>query len=119
MSSLNVRSWQLTKMNSVAAKRVSERPGVYVITESTWLHSVPIGIKIWYVGKSKNLRRRFVEHLDDLRTHRPELAVAIQKSAKVEFWSKAVDLKEIDEEERRLIIDLNPLFNKIRYGEMK
>lgn len=119
MRSLNVRSWQLTRMNSVAAKRVAERPGVYVITESTWLHSVPIEIKIWYVGKSKSLRRRFVEHLDVLRTHRPELAVAIQKSENVEFWSKAVDLNEIDEEERRLIVDLKPSFNKIRYGEMK
>jgi excinuclease UvrABC nuclease subunit len=73
-----------------------------------------------YVGKSKNLRRRFLQHLEPHKSHNVALfEVLFSRNAhqQLEFWYLTMPEKDIDAVERKLIREANPSLNVIRYGD--
>lgn len=115
MNYFRLKHWKTTVMVPAAANRISAVSGVYVITYTNWKHDLPVEMRILYVGKSTNLRRRFREHLDGRRTHRSDLLERLE-GTKIYFWSLELEANEISENEKILIRELKPEYNLIRYG---
>ena len=71
-----------------------------------------------YVAKTINLRRRFDEHADLWREHN-KILIAALLNRPWECWFAEIDLKDIDEAERRLISETRPPANHIHYKNWK
>lgn len=84
---------------------VREIPGVYLIGDLSGT---------FYVGKSNNIRRRFIEHLE--REKNLHLKLTLKNPiGDVHFSWIESDLADIDILERELINLLNPKCNVIKY----
>ncbi len=86
--------------------------GVYVIAHVTRLHGLPIHINWLYVGQSKNLRRRYCEHVHWTEPN-PSLD-AIRLDHTHEFWWVTAPVDELNTLEADLIDQLNPPANRRR-----
>jgi excinuclease UvrABC nuclease subunit len=64
-----------------------------------------------YVGKSKNLRKRFNQHLNPLDPN--PVFKDIGKDTSVEFWWIKIPVNELSTVEKSLIKELNPIGNII------
>ena len=85
------------------------RSGVYAFCEVQRTYDLPTRIRIIYVGKARNLRRRFKQHLAPLGQHNIELFYAL-RTCDIEFWyAQSV---EIDYLEKELIEKVKPPFNQ-------
>jgi hypothetical protein len=56
----------------------------------------------------------FVEHADPWKEHNKAVIAALLNRP-LEFWFVEVDLEDIHETERRLVHEMNPSANRIRY----
>ena len=115
LSVISRTDWSKTKFNSLYRENVPESSGVYAIC-STPPDFTQLLIKtlynIIYVGKSKSLRRRFLEHCN-----RPKLEIEMAQHCfgdSLEYWFTEVSLEEIDELEARLIDCFGPPANLVR-----
>ena len=69
-----------------------------------------------YIGKTQNLRRRLSEHTHLTETH-PFLADYLRRhrhSAKI-WYTVDIDSKAVDGLEKKLIRELKPEFNRLKY----
>ena len=96
--------------------QIPAKAGVYVISEIRRNHGIPVYTEILYVGKTMNLKRRFGEHLDPYRSHNADLYGSIKTAKNLEFWFQVIAKEQLDFWERKLITDLGPKHNQIRYG---
>ena len=103
-------------MANASRWRVPAKHGVYVIAEVNRLHDIPLEMEVYYVGQSKDLKRRLVEHLDRYRGHNNDLTSALVAAKNPEFWFQTAQAGMLDAMERRYIADFEPRFNIIRYG---
>jgi excinuclease UvrABC nuclease subunit len=111
--------WSIVRMSASRQNRVPIIPGVYLVASVHRAHGVPISTKVLYVGQTRNLRRRLQDHLDYGRAHNIGLSRELISGVPLEFWHKATNENELDKLERKLINELAPIYNKIRYRKMK
>ena len=92
--------------------------GLYVIGHDERLIGLELSRTYVYVGKTQNMRRRLSEHTHLSELH-PGLAEYLrQNRQRVRIWyTTDIDPKDVDSLERRLIRELEPKFNRIKYGE--
>jgi excinuclease UvrABC nuclease subunit len=106
--------WRVIDYHPVYQGKVPPKGGVYLIVKTERVLGVPMGMVLLYVGKSRNLRRRFSEHTDPLREH--NRALNDQSSSNgLEFWFTVLPPSQLNEAERRAIRALLPTTNIVRY----
>lgn len=86
--------------------KVPKLPGVYLICDG----NVPL-----YVGKTTDLRKRFLEHLN--RSHNLELKDVINTKTLLFSFKLVFNEKDLALVEQKMIRTLKPQFNKVRYGQ--
>ena len=92
-------------------------PGLYVVGHADEYCGLEVGRTYVYVGKTLNLRRRLSEHTHLTELH-PELGGYLrQYRGKARVWyTSDIETGEIDTLERKLIRQLKPTYNRIKYG---
>ena len=73
--------------------------------------SLPLEVKVHYVGETKNLRRRWVEHASPAEPN--PLLYGIANTGEFEFWWTELPAELIKGVERELIKQLNPPANRL------
>ena len=108
-------SWSNTKLDQLYRDIIPEGSGVYAIC-GTVPDATQCLLKalynIFYVGQSKSLRRRFLEHCN-----RPQRGITEVKQCfgeDLDYWFTEVNLDRIDELEACLIDCFGPPANRIR-----
>ena len=100
------KNWKKIKLNYVNSRLIPKIDGVYIILEvKKWIHNIPLGLKIIYIGKGK-IRNRFLDHISILREHNIKLANNIINK-KLEFWFIETSIAEMDEIETSLIEEVS------------
>ena len=101
------RNWKKIKLNYIYSRMIPSRAdGVYIILEvKKWVHNIPLGLKIIYIGKGK-IRNRFLSHISILREHNSKLANNIINK-KLEFWFLETGKDTMDEIETSLIEEVS------------
>ena len=100
------KNWKKIKLNYVNSRLIPRVDGVYIILEvKKWVHNIPLGLKIIYIGKGK-IRNRFLDHISILREHNIKLANNIINK-KLEFWFIETIITEMDEIETSLIEEVS------------
>ena len=100
------KNWKKIKLNYVNSRLIPKIDGVYIILEvKKWIHNIPLGLKIIYIGKGK-IRNRFLDHISILREHNIKLANNIINK-KLEFWFIETSITEMDEIETSLIEEVS------------
>ena len=102
--------WKHCKLRGNQAFRVEDLSGVYVVKKMLRVMELPLTEKIVYVGKSKNLKRRFREHCNIKSEHNLGLLKA-NLNEELEFWYLRAGKSEISKIESYLIDELKPLTN--------
>ena len=100
------KNWKKIKLNYVNSRLIPKIDGVYIILEvKKWIHNIPLGLKIIYIGKGK-IRNRCLDHISILREHNIKLANNIINK-KLEFWLIETSIGEMDEIETSLIEEVS------------
>ena len=125
MNIINKKNWKKVSLNLFSTRMTPKTSGVYVILEvKKWIHNIPVGIKIIYIGKG-NIRRRFLDHVSIVREHNFDLANNIINK-KLEFWFLETGANIMDEVETLLIDEVSEFDpnltnilkrNKLKIGE--
>jgi excinuclease UvrABC nuclease subunit len=108
--------WSFTQYHPVFAEEVPRSSGVYAVLRVSRSSGIPVSSEVLYVGKSRDLRKRFRGHTDPYRQHNRALN-ALSHEKGLEFWYSPVNAAELDAAERKLIRDLNPVTNVLRYRD--
>lgn len=106
--------WSIVDYHRAFGEGVPIASGLYAIVQSKRVLGMPISTTPLYIGKSKNLRRRFAEHTDPFREHNRALNDAVA-GRDLEFWFVTIPHDQLGEAERTAIRALNPITNVIRY----
>lgn len=112
---LRGRSWFTVGFDLGREIVVPERSGVYVLARISRQYGLPVTFEVLYVGKPKNLRRRYREHAV---LHEPNPALnrlVVSDNQGVEFWFAVMDDSKTSEAERELIRHFLPGANRIQY----
>ena len=114
-----INQWRAIQFLSVLTREVPESSGLYAISRVNRVMGLPIEKEVLYVGKSKNLRRRFKEHVDPWRESSRNLRVlyARNRAESLEFWFLAFPSDLMGDAERELIKQARPKANIIYNGE--
>ena len=110
--------WKAISLKKGLERHIPAEPGVYVIKSVRRVMNLPVTQELIYIGKSKNLRRRFKEHCDDSSEHNSGL-LSERWKRDLEFWYARAGSSKIAELEKQLIGELDPLTNIVRYKEKK
>lgn len=108
--------WQSTEMKPYANNQVPETSGVYALVENDRINGLPVGNRVLYIGKSKNLKRRFSDYANPRKVHNEMVGEKIL-FGDIEFWCTEVGKNDLDLTERQFINQFNAPFNKIKYKE--
>ena len=110
--------WKPIAMQAAMSTRVPPVSGLYAILRAPRLHGLPIDWEIAYIGKSRNLRRRFQEHVVPWRERSTTLRWSpTYRDKDLEFWYRELATDQLDHGERELIRRVQPALNMIRYGD--
>ena len=101
--------WATVSADLAKGSLVPRKPGVYAFCQARRARGLIFEQRVVYVGKAKDLRRRFREHLNPMAEHNLELFKALQ-GATMEFWYTQTE--DIDELEKMLIENITPEFNQ-------
>lgn len=109
--------WRMKHIAS-ANTHLPASAGLYVIGHEESLLGLELHRTYVYVGKTQNMRRRLSEHTHLTEMH-PELASYLRRNRdRVRIWyTTDVVASDVDALERRLIRELKPEFNRIKYEE--
>jgi excinuclease UvrABC nuclease subunit len=111
-------NWNSSKFIKHFAYQIPMLSGVYAIADVNRILGLPTDIQLLYVGRAKNLRRRFLDHINPWREHNKGL-LAKNDVGRFEFWFSEQSIDKIDKFEKHLIREINPSENIIRYGGKK
>ena len=111
-------NWINEKFIRHFAYRIPKLAGVYAIADVNRVLGLPTEIDLLYIGKAKNLRRRFLDHIDPRREHNKGLLLK-KATHDIEFWFSEQSVNKIENLEKHLIQESNPSENIIRYGGRK
>ena len=111
-------NWKPIAMQAALNTSVPATSGLYAILRAPRLHGLPVEWEIAYIGKSRNLRRRFQEHALPWREGSNMLRwSSISRDKNLEFWYRELAPDQLDRGERELIRRVQPALNVLRYGE--
>ena len=108
--------WQSNRVSQSAAFEIPTDSGVYVLMENKRINGLPIDNRVLYVGKSINLRRRFLDYSNPRKVHN-ELVGERLFHGNIEFWCTRVAPENLDNIERTFINEFKAPMNKIKYKE--
>jgi excinuclease UvrABC nuclease subunit len=108
-------NWRHIDYHSASGSFLPKMPGVYAVMRVKRAFGIPIDLNVLYVGKSKNLFRRFTQHVDPYRQHNKSLN-DVGGLQGLEFWYVQASAEELDQIERKLIRELSPSANVVRYA---
>ncbi len=108
--------WQSNRIRHSAAIDVPTDSGVYVLIDNNRINGIPIDNRVLYVGKSINLRRRFLDYSNPKKVHN-ELVGEKLFNGDVEFWCTKIVTENLDNVERKFINEFKAPMNKIKYRE--
>lgn len=103
--------WQFVQFFVLSDERIPKSAGVYAIIKTVRVHGLPTNTEVIYIGKSKDLRRRFREHKDIWREHNRKLRDRFEEE-NLEFWYAPVPASKIDDLEASLIREVGPTDNE-------
>ena len=98
---------------SLLAPDVPKRSGIYSISKVRRSYGLPLEKEVIYIGKSKNLQRRYVEHVNPIREKNAKLSELLShyRNESLEFWYIQVPEQSLDFIEKELIKKANPIAN--------
>ena len=108
------KNWKAVVANFMSRKSVPARSGIYCFMESKNIEGLKTETKAIYVGQSKNMRTRFMQHMNFDKCHNHKLLVDLmaQSNSKViEFNFFEAPQSNLDEIEKDLISKLKPKHN--------
>lgn len=108
-------SWSRTKLDRLYRDSIPEDSGVYAIcgtVPDVTQRLFKTLYNILYVGKSKSLRRRFLEHCNNPQRGVTEVKQCLGEN--LDYWFTEVNPDQIDELEACLIDCFGPPANRIR-----
>ena len=111
--------WSAVSANFMSRRSVPARSGIYCFMESKNIKGLMTETKPIYVGQSKNLRTRFMQHLNFDKCHNHKLLVdlmAQSKSKNIEFHFFEASQSNLNEVEKDLIAKLKPKHNVLLNG---
>jgi excinuclease UvrABC nuclease subunit len=108
--------WQKISYRKVLADLVPRASGIYAVMNIRRAFGLPLESSPVYVGKSKNLRRRFAEHLSGKVEPNNGLRSLIG-APNMEFWFTRLSGVEMDEFEKTVIRGVQPSENIIKYNK--
>ena len=111
--------WNVVKANCMNKDLVSDLSGIYCFMLSKNIEGLKTDTTPLYVGKSKNIRSRFLQHLNLDKCHNHKLLVELftqSKSKLIEFYFSKVPQHKLDEIEQDLITKLKPKHNVLMKG---
>ena len=116
MLNLNKMMWKNEYFEINRLSRIPTLSGIYIVSDVSRIANIPTNLDIYYIGKSKNLKKRFGQHLDPYKSHNSEFynkvyQVSLIKS--LEFWYVRIAEEDLKEIEDKLIKALKPKFNKL------
>jgi hypothetical protein len=111
---MNKLDWRFVALHPSSSTLIPERAGLYVIASARRVADLPLEFNPVYAGRSKNLRRRLIDHADPWREHNVGVISALL-SKDLEFWFTEVPLAQLNALERKLIQTINPAVNQVRY----
>jgi len=98
------KKWSYVNLLHSNSTYIPKTSGVYVIASmDKRLLQLPLGMEVKYIGKSKNLRKRYLRHIDFRKGHNPTLNNLIKTQKNLEFWFLETDLEELNFYESVLI----------------
>jgi hypothetical protein len=106
--------WRHVDYHQMYGSDLPRAPGVYAVLRVKRTSGIPVSLNVLYVGKSRNLHKRFSQHTDPYRQHNKILNALLDKP-ELEFWYVPVEVADLDTVERRLIRELAPSANVVRY----
>lgn len=109
-------SWSFAELTRAQKGRLPTESGVYVIKRVSRVMGLPITKDIVYVGRSSNLQRRFIEHINPHTEHNKRL-LEMSWAYALEFWFATAKRAELVQLEAELIKRLKPLTNIAGVGE--
>ena len=112
-----IKKIKWNRVSSISNSRIMLPPssGIYAIGEVKTEEDLPTEIKWVYIGKSKNLRKRILNHLPQTEEN-PNLSSYLQLKVGVnELWYAVVEESLTNDLEKKLIRKLQPRFNRITY----
>ena len=77
----DIHDWQLFKLISEKKKEIPSKPGIYTLLVQPCVANHPASSYLMYVGRTKSLKRRFSEYLNEknLETGRPKIYRLLNK----------------------------------------
>ena len=111
--------WNVVKANCMNKDLVPTFSGIYCFMQSKCIEGLKTNTTPIYVGQSKNIRSRFIQHINFDKCHNHKLLVELitqSKSSPIEFHFIQVPQHKLDEIEKDLIVKLNPKFNVLMKG---
>ena len=111
--------WSVVRAFGPTRDRVPASSGVYCFMKSEVIADLKTGTKPLYVGKSKNIRTRLRQHLNNNHCHNHGLLIDLiqqSKSNLIEFYYMEAHVSNLDALERELISQLNPSHNILLTG---
>lgn len=102
--------WRVASYSRLYAHQVPQISGVYTLLKVKRVHGIPVAVDPVYVGQSRNLRRRWREHLG---ANEPNPSLQWLEN-EVEFWWTALPEHQLDAAEASLIDELCPAANRRR-----
>ena len=111
--------WHVVKASKIGKNSLPTRSGIYCFMDSKNIDGLKTETTPIYVGQSKNLRMRFMQHLDLNGCHNHKLLVdllAQSKSRVIEFHFFEAPQDDLNEVEKDLIAKLKPKHNVLMNG---
>lgn len=103
-------SWFSVGFQQAQKNRVTSGPGLYVIKKVNRVLGLPVSSVVLYVGRSKNLKRRFLQHLSPVSEHNQQL-LTLSWEEELEFWFAEAPSDKLTRLESLLIRQLEPIAN--------
>lgn len=111
------KKWQWVRVSRALVCKVPNTSGVYAIGRAKREYGLLFEWELLYVGKAKNIQKRFCEHLNPAMEHNEGLRNALSSPSQLEFWYVLLDFEHISDLEKELIRRCNPTLNQIKYKE--
>ena len=113
-------SWDSVVLNSTHSSKVPEVTGLYSLVIQPGIANHLGCSYLMYLGKTKNLRRRFGEYLTSERTKRPKVLRLLEMyRGYIQFFYSKVDEAILDSMEEQLINAFVPPCNSKFTGELR
>ena len=120
------KQWHYVDFSYYNKDNLPNASGVYFFAKvNRRVLNVPVGLEIVYIGKSKDLQKRFNhysgyrEYRNSRKVHNNDLGLFLKTERNLEFWYLETEIDEISIYERLLTKEFNKfnnnLTNKIKF----